>query len=704
MKKVKIYTPLILLIALLAVWVLFLGYGNQKNHPTINKFIVKAFLEKNNKSNFSMKKFKLYEFKLDKVKLRGNYISKPGLFNPSEVDRFHEDLANWMYSETIYTEDVGEKTPVDWIAHGGYSADVPEVPASFRHFYDPTRADGSRHLTDDVNSKLLNWIQNKFTNPNTDGVSWAIGKSGNFGVLEHNYTWENGKLFVKGALEEKDAEKRKALMAKAWRSLGETLHMIADNGCPSHVRNDAHPSIPFKMMSYFGNPDTYEEMMAEFQTSNDGGLDEFQRGKVDADLALKFEKSATIRDVAHQLALFTNENFFTTETISGTDWKGNEVKPLTHPEYVYNSPKLSAATYKNNYYRRKIGNNEVLLCTDTWFFSKYPVSKTYPYLDEACVKSQATALIPAIKEAGLHSIRLFIPELSVKIISLSEDGSITGEIIHKTDKEYTKTIRYNGLVVIKTATLDELGKLEARDGRFSGKISPADNAWVHAEIEFGGVTVKSEQQKMQSAPKKREPVVAENYELDFKIYAYMHYTNGHDMDDQQFSKSDYKLIESPGTGGSFPGFQISKGGSFKGKLFDSKHEDGWVEGEYSNQRLSWLKSHMHFTWFKQGGAKSREQWIDVELRNIPVDYNGAGDYGIKFHRDGWDCDNLRPDPEFEKSIVKIKHRIKFYPSGREVSFDYIDFGKSEVQGCKDWKNMWIPRSFVEVSIGYNNNR
>lgn len=704
MKKVRIYTPLILLIALLAVWVLFLGYGNQKNHPTINKFIVKAFLEKNNKSNFSMKKFKLYEFKLDKVKLRGNYISKPGLFNPSEVDRFHEDLANWMYSETIYTEDVGEKTPVDWIAHGGYSADVPEVPASFRHFYDPTRADGSRHLTDDVNSKLLNWIQNKFTNPNTDGVSWAIGKSGNFGVLEHNYTWENGKLFVKGALEEKDAEKRKALMAKAWRSLGETLHMIADNGCPSHVRNDAHPSIPFKMMSYFGNPDTYEEMMAEFQTSNDGGLDEFQRGKVDADLALKFEKSATIRDVAHQLALFTNENFFTTETISGTDWKGNEVKPLTHPDYVYNSPKLSAATYKNNYYRRKIGNNEVLLCTDTWFFSKYPVSKTYPYLDEACVKSQATALIPAIKEAGLRALRLFIPELSVKIISLSEDGSITGEIIHKTDKEYTKAIRYNGPVVIKTATLDELGKLEARDGRFSGKISPADNAWVHAEIEFGGVTVKSEQQKMQSAPKKREPVVAENYELDFKIYAYMHYTNGHDMDDQQFSKSDYKLIESPGTGGSFPGFQISKGGSFKGKLFDSKHEDGWVEGEYSNQRLSWLKSHMHFTWFKQGGAKSREQWIDVELRNIPVDYNGAGDYGIKFHRDGWDCDNLRPDPEFEKSIVKIKHRIKFYPSGREVSFDYIDFGKSEVQGCKDWKNMWIPRSFIEVSIGYNNNR
>ena len=704
MKNIRKYTPFILLLALPAIWALFTGYGNQKNHPTINKFILKSFLEKNNKGNFSMKKFKLYEFRLDKVSLRGNYISKPGLFNPSEIDRFHEDLANWMYGETIFTEDTGEKTPSEWIVHGGYSADVPEVPASFRHFYDPTRSDGNRHLTDDVNSKLLNWIQKKFTNPNTDGVTWAIGQAGNFGTLEHNYTWENGKQFVKGALEEKDAGERKALMAKAWRSLGETLHMIADNGCPAHVRNDAHPSIPFKLMSYFGNPDTYEEMMAEFQSGNDGGLDEFQKGKADPDLALKLEKSATVREVAHHLALFTNENFFTTETISGTDWKGNEEKPITHPAYVYNSPKISSANYENNYYRRNTGNAEVLLCTDTWFFSKYPVSKTYPYLDEACVKSQAAALIPAIKEAGLHAIRLFIPEMSVKINSLAADGSITGEIIHKPDKEYTKAIRYNGPVVIKTATLDELGKMEAREGRFSGKISPAENAFIHAEIEFGGVTVKSEQQKMQSATKKREPVVAENYELDFKIYAYMHYTNGHDMDDQKFSKSDYKLIESPGNGGSFPGFQISKGSSFKGKLFNSKHEDGWVEGEYSTQRLSWLKAHMHFTWFEEANTKSREQWIDVELRNIPVDYNGAGDYGIQFHRDGWDCDNLRPDPEFEKSIVKIKHRIKFYPSGREISLDYIDFGKSEVQGCKDWKNLWIPRSHIDISIGYNNNR
>ena len=701
MKRIKIVTLPVLLISVLVLWALFVGYDNKKNHPTLNKFIVKAFLEKNNKGNFSMKKFKLYEFNLDKVKLRGNYISKSGLFNPSEIDRFHEDMANWLYGETIYSEDVGEKTPLEWIAHGGYSADVPEVPASFRHFYDPTRADGQRHLTDDVNSKLMNWLQSKFTNPHTDGVSWAVGKAGEFGALEHNYTWENGKAFMKGALEEKDPEKRKAFMAKAWRSLGETLHMIADNGCPAHVRNDAHPSIPSRLMSYFGNQDTYEEMMADFQKTNEGSLDEFQKGKVDADLALKLEKSPTIREVAHKLAVFTNENFFTGETISGTDWKGNVVQPITHPEYVYNSPKLSASSYSNNYYRRQIGNTEVLLCTDSWFYNKFPMSKTFPFLDEACVKSQAAVLVPAIREAGLNAMKLYIPDLTVKITSLAEDGSITGEIIHKTDEEYKNVIKYNGPISIKTVTLDGLGKFEVKNGRFSGKITPVDNAFIYAEIEFGGICVKSEQQKIRAAsPKKTEPVDAVNYTLDFRIYAYMVYSSDHSDDGQDFSKSKYKLIESPGNGSMYGGFEISRGNSFTGKL-DSSNKEGWVEGEYSDQRFLWLKAHMHFP------SKTSEEWIDVELQNIPADFFGKQKYGIRFQRDGWDCDNLRPDPEFRKSIVKIKHRIKFYPSGKEVSLEYIDYDQSEVEACKKLppgRMSGVPKSFISVSVSYNNNR
>ena len=52
MKHLKIYTLPIVILSALALWALFVGYGNQKNHPTLNKFIVKAFLEKNNKGSF----------------------------------------------------------------------------------------------------------------------------------------------------------------------------------------------------------------------------------------------------------------------------------------------------------------------------------------------------------------------------------------------------------------------------------------------------------------------------------------------------------------------------------------------------------------------------------------------------------------------------------------------------------------------------
>ena len=86
-----------------------------------------------------------------------------------------------------------------------------------------------------------------------------------------------------------------------------------------------------------------------------------------------------------------------------------------------------------------------------------------------------------------------------------------------------------------------------------------------------------------------------------------------------------------------------------------------------------------------------EEWTDIELRNIPIDETWH-----YYYREGWDCDKLRPDPEFEKSIVKIKHNIKFYPSGKEMMLDYIDYNRSEVQACKDWKNMAIPRSFIRV--------
>lgn len=491
-----------------------MSYGNVDNHPSINGFIVKSFIKLNSEKPITPD-FKNYEFRLNKDakfyggNLTGDYIVKSGYFNPSQLDNWKGDqLSNFelIGASITYEEKSWDATPEEWIKHGGFSADVPEVPASLRHFYDPTQSKVNRYLTDIVNSAPLEIFRQMMDDPETNGVDWALGSKGLLGTSEHTYTWEHGKAYMKGALETANLDKRNRFMAKSWRSLGETLHMIADNGCPAHVRNDGHPSIPYFLLSYFGNPDFYEEDMAIRKNK----IEEFNTGNVSELLKSIFEKQKTAESIAHELAVFTNKNFFTTETISGTDWKGNNIKQITHADYEYSSPKISSGNYEENYYRSRVDglNTEVLLATDTWFFMKYPlVKKTYPFIDEECVTSQAKVLIPAIVEAGVNVMKLFIPKLKIVISEVKEDGTITGEIIHKIDQEYTQEIKYNGPVTIKELKVIPIKTLNAENGKFSGKIEVKEKTFATAEIEFGGIAVQSDEFEINV--KKEENIIEE---------------------------------------------------------------------------------------------------------------------------------------------------------------------------------------------------
>jgi hypothetical protein len=684
---------------MVAFGVLLLSYGNTKNHPTINGFIVESFLKNNNKENFSKNKFKNYLFDFEKPRLKGDLITKAGLFNPSEIDNWKGDqLSNFEFVgiNPTYTEESREISPKKWIEHGGYSADVPEVPASLRHFYDPTRKEGERYLTDKVNSKIMSWFQSNFKNPNTDGVEWALGEKGNFGVAEHMYTWEHGKKYMKGALEESNPDKRKKYMANAWRSLGETLHMIADNGCPSHVRNDGHPSIPIPLLSYFGNPDPYEENLDIWQNSDENALLAYKSGTAPTAEVNIFRKVKTAREIAHELAVFTNKNFFTNETISGTDWKGNYIKQTTHPEYEYKSPKLNANDYEKNYYRKEIAGQQVLICTDTWFFNKYPITKTDPYIDEECVKSQAKILIPTITEAGANVMKLFIPELKVTINSIDENGNISGQISHITDSEYKEKINYNGPVSIKTVTLTELANLKASNGKFSGKISDGDNANLFAEIEFGGVTVKSETFKRTKteipATKK-----ATTMDISVRIFVDASYTSGYKDNDQIFHQNGNRCYES---WGDWREFTVPISDKFKG-IRQDKDPESTIEGAMTDDKILWLKIKFHEA-HKSGGKLYREEWWEAEIRNIPLD--SGNEYGKFYHLEGWDFQNEKPNPEFKKSLPKLEHKLIFYPSKQEISISSINYTKTEAKTSKQLIShggIFLFRPGIEVRVGYN---
>jgi hypothetical protein len=110
------------------------------------------------------------------------------------------------------------------------------------------------------------------------------------------------------------------------------------------------------------------------------------------------------------------------------------------------------------------------------------------------VESQAKVLIPAIKEAGIHTVRLFIPALQVEITNIEEDGRITGKITHKTDEEYPKPVLYNGPVNIKNTRLEIINTFTAFDGKFEGRLGKAGSD-IFAEIDFGGVVVRSKSKK-----------------------------------------------------------------------------------------------------------------------------------------------------------------------------------------------------------------
>ncbi len=663
--------------ALFVLGIILLSYDNVKNHGTINEIIVNAFVDRNNGAPTTSAKFKNYVFLLDKDVLKGDYILEPGgLFHPANVPNIG-DRSVVGYKTTI-TEVQKSITPLKWIIHGGFSADEPEVPAGLRHFYDPTKPKGNRYLNDTASSVVSGWGQTWYKNPKIDGVSWALGKAKSIGAEEHNYSWENGKAYIKAALENSNPEKRKNYMAKAWRSLGETLHMIADNGCPPHVRNDSHPP---------GNVAPYENILSKVD------LKKYQTGKVDQDLMKFFRKEGiTAFDIADKLAVYTNKNFFSSETIAGTDHKQRKVKYVTHPYDEYNSPKISPNDYNNGYYIKNIAGQQVKVCTDKWYFSKFGLSESVPYIDAECTYSMAGVLIPTIKEAGVNVMRLYVPELKVTITELDEDGNISGTIKHIPDKEYKTEIKYNGPVIIKNSGTKELVTLNAKSGKFSGKINSNDSK-IFAEIEFGGINVRSERKSRKAKViKAPEPTEKNEMRIRVRIYVYSTYSSGYKDKNQTFYEKGFHNYETSWE------FKVPKT-----KKFTGSNKKGTIEGEINGKEVVWLKVKYDDTW-STGSTKTRRTTWNAIIKNIPLDPMQAtekdrkpGELTGRYILEGWDLYRGKPDPQFQKSLEKLEHEVIFYPGGEKVKLEDIDYYETSVKKVTSVLDA-SPRPFIEVKV------
>ncbi|MBV5312367.1 MAG: hypothetical protein JZU47_03665 [Prolixibacteraceae bacterium] len=456
MKKIKLT-----LIILLAITSIARSYDNKTTHRDFNDAIVAKFKTAVPEWN----EFKNYAFGFDLVRVAGPAVTASGKIN--------------------ITTEAKSFNLTEWIKEGGYSADEPEAPAAYRHFYDPVSNDGKSFLTD------INLAGAQF-NPDVDAVFWHF--MGNDVNGNNEWSWYKGRDYMTKAIAEGDEKIRAEYLAKAFRSLGEVLHNTADMGCPPHVRNDAHGGFGL------GGSDPFE---GGFQPE---WIRSFAGNKCDAGLTSLFKSATSAMNVNKELAKFTNKYFFSDETISGI---GVEEYSSRNGKKNYSSPKIDKLQYQTetfNYIQAFISGRTVQMCNDQSVLLGFLTQdfRSYPRVTLKNCESQASELVPAIIEAGSYVMRHFFPVLPVSMEVKPADKKIEGTIGHKATNEYPNTIRYNGKVSFLVDGKISGTTVLASNGTFS--VTETDKKFpgakkIVAYIELAGIMIKSDEFGLDDVPK-----------------------------------------------------------------------------------------------------------------------------------------------------------------------------------------------------------
>jgi hypothetical protein len=324
------------------------------------------------------------------------------------------------------------------------------------------------------------------------------------------------------------------------------------------------------------------------------------------------------------------------------------------------------------------------MCTDLGYFSKYNIYKSYPEVTKECVYSQAKVLIPTIKLAGANVVKLFIPELLVKITSLDSKGNVSGIIIHTPNEEYPKTISYSGPVEIKDSNGKVLAIIIAENGRFSGVIKKLKTQ-VYAEIEFGGVSVFSEKvsPSLKDLPMKM---------FGFQIYknnksseeeSLFNYSGNYNAMYERFNISTYDNSfgkEIPCyitlTGNRFFIKQNYKSSSTLSNGRPKAEKEILVEGELNKEKT--LLTNLKVKYYHRSTSYSITTKSFVHLKNIPIKENGRFNFRV-FSSD------LAPNKALNLIESLSQECIFNYPG--EPSYS-ISMSKNDLINNFSW-DLWI---------------
>lgn len=384
-----------------------------------------------------------------------------------------------------------EKAMVQWIIDGGWSADEPEYTMALVHFYDPKNS-MQPWLTDQqfaVNA--ANLLSSTKGNPAISAVAWGFDTFDNvretmyLDLFIQDYSWKDAKAYFKDALASPDRGNEN--YGKAWRAVGETMHLMADMTVPAHVRNDGHGYR--KILVKIGDPDPYES------TTTGSHVEGYSDALINspARLTYKQEPMSLMRDVAD----FTKSNFLSEDTIPK---QGGH----TYPE-----PNIDGLIpYKNGYLHNTVDGRDIRVAALESWFSGWLHSPIYTLDNIGAVNDQRSILIPTAIKANTALLDRFLPRFEVKMTQKeTEPGSgryeVHGEIVqakdawNKAEWPERMTIR-NGANIVITRKDDKVEKspvtlIEPEEdlNEFTREVEAGPEDEISIEYDLGGYAVKS---------------------------------------------------------------------------------------------------------------------------------------------------------------------------------------------------------------------
>ncbi len=651
--------PAIGLLVLLGLPRFLRGYDNDNlprtiaegPHRTINHWALEHFIEGAKKDPV----FGNYDFKKE-FGLTGVGVTQGGMthLNWTQGDR----KGTWRW----------------WVQEGGYTADEPELYASFRHFYDPRSLNGVTYLTDHLQDLERYWgyaspaaSQVIRVNPEIDARDWAISGPRSGGLFANEYAWDRGVEYLQQAFISAKSDKDR-LFAKAWRALGETMHLMGDMTCVPHVRNDSHPA---KSLTG-GDPnqgllrsDPYETLCREslITACAGNGLDPEAKRRIDT------AKDPMI--LFYGIAGYTQDRFFSSDTVSGTDRLGRAVTSANgNPDYP--NPKLAPANYdpKTGAYRSSVAGQNVSLAHETWLGSNgWGEASQAVAVSSACVQEQASVLIPVAVAANKKLIEWFVPKIEVQLTGWeAASKTLRGQIVHRTGGAHTKPLIFNAgpsqsFNLHLDGSLQDWAKvkLDVRNNQITvnlGALSPRDGQKARLELEMGGISIRSNDLPLGVPTKKQEAQVFTRY-CDISFHCLASYSQSFwrwgGSKEWHFGTKDFTYSRN--------GIPIGAGGSFSGTLKDDRSEQT-VTGRISGNMLSEL------VWTakkKDRGDKFEyEEKLEITFKDLPWNETNGG-YWIEFI----DLDTLSPIPNGLRHIPKLKHEIKT-SDGKKIELTGFD--------------------------------